>query len=172
MKKWIIISIILIIFTCGLSALSVVEFKQLKSQEIKIANLQKTIGENNQKIISLSKENASESAKIKSLLIQPTPTPIVEYKSQEASNQDTSSAMHCVTYGGKPTGECETDINGERCTYWNGKQFACVPDVWANQAQTSTTHSHCISDGGGGVRNTINSPPPTHKCARGLSLNG
>ncbi len=22
------------------------------------------------------------------------------------------------------------------------------------------------------VRNTINSPPPTHKCARGLSLNG
>ena len=81
-KNWIILTVLAFIIGTGLLIMGE---NQINSQKAQLATLQQTIQKNNDQINTLVKSNASESAQVKSLLTQPTPTPVIEYHTQYVS---------------------------------------------------------------------------------------
>lgn len=77
---------------------------EIKAQETQIALLQQTLQKNNSQIDTLTKNNASQSAQIKALLTQPTPTPVIEtqYDSQPSTQNNTQAVVPTPTL---PLGE-------------------------------------------------------------------
>jgi len=75
-----------IVLIAGVSFFNTAE-KQINSQKADLAILQQEVKNNNDQIDTLVKSNASQSAQIKALLTQPTPTPVIEtqYVSQSST---------------------------------------------------------------------------------------
>lgn len=64
---------------------------EINAQKAQVALLQQSIQKNNEQISKLVKNNASQSAQIKALLTQPTPTPVVEYQTQYVAQPSSES---------------------------------------------------------------------------------
>jgi septal ring factor EnvC (AmiA/AmiB activator) len=92
-----IVLIVLLLLTSGIYGIKAEN--QINSQKAELATLQQTIQQNNDQISTLVKNNASQSAQIKALLAQPTPTPVIEthYVSQPSNPTPTLTSDQAAT---------------------------------------------------------------------------
>ena len=98
---------------------------QINSQKAQITSLQKTIKTSNDQITKLSSENASESARIQTLLNQPKPTPEIEYVTQyqTVTEPATKQPVQYNSYGG----DILYGSDGSTCNSYGGNTLYCNP---------------------------------------------
>jgi hypothetical protein len=127
-----------IVFISGLLFFNTTE-KQISSQKAEVATLQQTIQKNNDQISTLVKNNASQSAQIKALLTQPTPTPVIETQYVSQSSTPATIPTPTLTLG---EAVVQNVINGIEHPQ---------PEVIQEPAKPQETYSHCTSDMTGGM---------------------
>ena len=104
----------------------IVSATQFHSQKAELATLQQTLKKNNEQINELAKKNASESAQIKSLINQPTPTDTPIITEQTTTSANTFTCVDPTEIGWNPSPCIVSDASNGICEDTkNGAVFSC-----------------------------------------------